>query len=60
MYCSLINTNQIQMKVMPVSDDLFDENWKLLTSHKNKFITFRTNGATVNFDSRVPTQREIN
>ena len=48
------------MKVMPVSDDLFDENWKLLTSHKNKFITFRTNGATVNFDSRVPTQRENN
>ena len=31
-YHSLINPNKIQMTGMPVYDDPFDENWKLIIS----------------------------
>ena len=56
---SLINPNQIQITVMQVFDDLFDNNRKLGISHKQVFITFNTDRTIVFFDSRVPTQREI-
>ena len=50
----LVNPNQIQMTVMPVSDDPFDENWKLGIDHKKVFIPFYTDGTTLYFYSRVP------
>ena len=56
---SLIFENQIQMTLMPVSSDLFDENWNLVIDQKKVFIPFRNYGTTVYFDSRVPNQREI-
>ena len=42
-----------------VSDDPFDDDRKLGISHKKVFIPFKTDGTTVYFDSRVPTQRDI-
>ena len=56
---SLINTNQIQMTEIPVSEYLFDENWKFGRAHKSVLISFKTDRTTVYFDLRVPTQREI-
>ena len=47
------------MTVILVSDDLFDDNWKLGISHKNLFIPFKTDGTIVYFDPIVTTQREI-
>ena len=55
----LIHPNQIQMSVMPISDDLFHENWKLGIVHKKVFIPFKTDRTTVYFDSRVPKKCEI-
>ena len=56
---SLLNPNQIQMAVMPISDDPFDENRKLGIAHKRVLIPFKTDRTTVYFDSRFPTQSEI-
>ena len=56
---SLINTNQIWMTGMSVSDGLFDDNWNMGISHKKVFIPFRTDKTTVYFDSRFTTQREL-
>ena len=44
---------------MSVSDDLFDENWKLGIAHKKVVIPLNTDETTVDFDSRVPTQHNI-
>ena len=54
-----MNPNQIKMTRMPVSDDLFYDNQKLSISQKEVFIPFKTDGTTVYFNSRAPTQREI-
>ena len=56
---SMYNPNKIRMAGILVSDDQFDENWKLGIAHKKVFIHFKTDGTTIYFDSRFPTQREI-
>ena len=56
---SLINPNQIRTTGIPVSDDPFDTTRKLGIAHDKVFIPFSTDGTTVYFDTRVPTQREI-
>ncbi len=55
----LINPNQIRMTGTPVSDDPFDATRKLGIAHEKVFIPFSTDGTTVYFDTRVPTQREM-
>ena len=55
----MYNPNKIRMAGILVSDDQFDENWKLGIAHKKVFIHFKTDGTTIYFDSRFPTQREI-
>ena len=55
---SLINPNEILMMGMPVYDNPFDNNWNFGID-KNVFIPFKTDGTTVYFDPRVPTQCEI-
>ena len=59
MYHSLINPNQIKMAGMPVLDYPFDKNLKISIAHEKVFILFATDGMTVYFYSRVPTQRDI-
>ena len=47
------------MTGMPVSDDSFDYNHKLVIDHKKVFITFDTDETTLYFYSIVLTQRGI-
>ena len=56
---SLINPNQIQMTVMPVSDYPFDDNQKLGISHRKVFVPFNTDGTAVYFGLIFLTQRDI-
>ena len=46
---SLINQNQIRMAVIPVSDDPFYDNLKLVIAHEKVFVPFGTDGTTVFF-----------
>ena len=59
MYHSLMKPNQLRMTGIPGPDDLLDDNQKLINSHKKVFIPFKTYRTTVNFYSRVLTQRDI-
>ena len=56
---SLINPNQIRHYGIPVSDDPYDPHRELGIDHEELFVPFQTKGATVCFESRVPTTSEL-
>jgi hypothetical protein len=56
---SLINPNQIRVTGIPVCDDPFDRYRKLGIETDMVQIPFRTDGNTIYFVSRVPTQEEL-
>ena len=56
---SLINPNQIRHYGIPVSDDPYDPNRELGIDHEELFVPFQTRGATICFESRVPTTHEL-
>ena len=55
---SSVNPNQICMTGTPVLDDPFDTTRPLGVHHEDAFITFKTDGTTVYFDTHVPTEAE--
>jgi hypothetical protein len=56
---SLINPNQIRVTGTPVCDDPFDRHRKLGIDTEETYIPFHTDGNTIYFVSRVPTQEEL-
>jgi hypothetical protein len=56
---SLINPNQIRVTGIGVCDDPFDRYQKIGIESEQAFISFQTEGNTIYFESRVPTQSEL-
>jgi hypothetical protein len=56
---SLINPNQIRVAGIGVCDDPFDRYRRIGIESEQTFIPFRTEGNTIYFESRVPTQTEL-
>ncbi|KAL7538438.1 hypothetical protein ACHAXR_011703 [Thalassiosira sp. AJA248-18] len=56
---SLINPNQIRHYGIPVCDDPYDPHRKLGIEHHEMFIPFETRGSAVYFETRVPTDDEM-
>jgi hypothetical protein len=56
---SLLNPNQIRISGIPVSDDPFDKTRPFGIAHPSVFIPFETVGATIFFQSRTPTDDEL-
>src|SRR6056300_44752 len=56
---SLINPNQIRIFGIPVWDNLFDPDKEMGIKTEEIFIPFQTNGATIFFESHVPTDQEL-
>jgi hypothetical protein len=56
---SLINPNQIRVTSIPVNDDPFNQTRPFGIGHPETFIPFATEGATIYFTSRTPTNEEL-
>jgi len=56
---SLINPNQVRSFGIPVSDNPFDTGRPFGIDHEDLFVSFRTEGSTVCFDTRVPSDDEL-
>jgi hypothetical protein len=56
---SLINPNQIRITGIPVNDDPFDMSRPFGIGHPGAYIPFSTEGATIYFRSRTPTNEEL-
>jgi hypothetical protein len=56
---SLINPNQIRVSGIPVCDDPFDRHRRMGIDTETAHIPFHTDGNTIYFVSRVPTQEEL-
>ena len=56
---SLINPNQIRAFDIPVDDNPFTNNGNFGISHDEAFIPFDVDGTVVYFESRSPTDREL-
>jgi hypothetical protein len=56
---SLINPNQIRVTSIPVNDDPFNQTQPFGINHPETFIPFATEGSTIYFTSRTPTNEEL-
>jgi hypothetical protein len=56
---SLINPNQIRTTGIPVNDNPFDKSRPFGIDHPEAYIPFSTEGATVYFRSRSPTDEDL-
>jgi hypothetical protein len=56
---SLINPNQIRSFGIPVSDDPFDQSRLFGINHPEMQLAFETKGATIFFESTLPSQEDI-
>lgn len=56
---SLINPNQICAYGIPVSDNPFDSDRPFGINHGNMFISFKTEGSAVYFETSVPSDDDL-